>query len=80
MCLKHLAWLKRCNKCRLFLKFCHYENHELYSIQRAPFCILQKFLALESQSILKYSNKLTPKALCPINLEKQNINFSSANF
>ena len=58
----------------VFPKFCHNGNHQLDSIQSAPFCTLQKLHALESQSILKYYYKLTSKALSPTNLERQNVN------
>ena len=68
-------WLgqKDATKCMLFPKFCHNGNHELDSIQSAPFCTLQKLHALESQSILKYCYKLTSKALSPTSLERQNV-------
>ena len=58
----------------LFQTFCHNWNHELDSIQSAPFCNLQKIHALESIPILKYDYKLTSKTLSPINLERQNVN------
>ena len=55
-------------------KFYHNRNHELDSIQSAPFCTLQKLHALESQSILKNYYELTSKALSSTNLERQNVN------
>ena len=69
-------WLgqKDPSKCMVFPKFCHNGNHQLDNIRSAPFCTLQKLHALESQSILKYSYKLTSKALSPTNLERQNVN------
>ena len=65
-------WLiqKDASKCMGFPKFSHDGNHELVSIQSAPFCTLQKLHALKSLSILKYCYKLTSKALC----ERQNVN------
>ena len=70
-CIKN-NWIgqKDANKCLLFSKFCHNGNHELDSIQSAPFCTLQKLHALESHSVLKYCDKLTSKTLSPTNLER----------
>ena len=68
-------WLgqKDAKKYMLFTKFSHKRNHELDSIQSAPFCTVQKLNALESQLILK-CYKLTSKALSSINIERQNVN------
>ena len=66
-------WISRkdANKCMLSLKFCHNGNHELDSIQNAPFFNFQKLHALESLSILKYCYKLNSKALSSTYIEKQ---------
>ena len=63
-----------------FPKFCHNENYELDSIQRASFCTLQKLYAMESQSVLKYCYKLNSKVLSPPYLEKQNVNLEMQLF
>ena len=58
----------------LLQKFCPNGNHQLDSVQSAPFCTLQKLHALESHSFLKYCYKLTSNALSPNNIERQNVN------
>ena len=68
-------WLgqKDPNKSMMFPKFSNNGNHESDKIVKAPFTTIQKLYDLESQSLLKFSYRLTAKAIFPSNLEKQNV-------
>ena len=48
----------------------YYENHK---IELAPFKTLRQLYTLEADNLLKYSHKLSLKAISPSNLERQNV-------
>lgn len=62
------------NKSMVFLRFSTDGKYDtVINMLKAPFTTLRKLYSLEADSLLKNSYSLTMKALCPSNLERQNV-------
>lgn len=57
-----------------FPQFSQEKSYDNMKIMYAPFTTLLRLYALEKDSLLKYSYRLSLKALNPSNIEKQNVN------
>ncbi|GFS96648.1 transposable element P transposase [Trichonephila clavipes] len=53
--------------------FSRFEDHNKFSLLEANFSTLKQVYDIESNNLVKFAYGLTLKALCPTNLEKQNV-------
>ncbi|GFV49249.1 transposable element P transposase [Trichonephila clavipes] len=59
-------------KCRSMFLFSDFEDHK-FPLLEANFSTLKQLYDIESNNLVKFAYGLTLKALCPTNLEKQNV-------
>ncbi|GFW90689.1 transposable element P transposase [Trichonephila clavipes] len=65
-------WINQKNAGQCFY-FPDFEDHNKFPLLEANFSTLKQLYDIESNNLVKYACGLTLKALCPTNLEKQNV-------
>ncbi|GFS97172.1 THAP-type domain-containing protein [Trichonephila clavipes] len=65
-------WINQKNAGQCFY-FPDFEDHNTFPLLEANFSTLKQLYDIESNNLVKFAYGLTLKALCPTNLEKQNV-------